>query len=56
MRRAKKRGSGPSSVLITPDHAGNVVGIDPHKQTVTEHSGANNLDPRSRRDFPLAMQ
>ena len=35
MRRAKTRGPGPSSVLITPDHAGNVVGIDPHKRTLT---------------------
>jgi hypothetical protein len=35
MRRAKKRGPGPSSVLMTPDHAGNVVGIDPHKRTLT---------------------
>ncbi|MEO8968425.1 MAG: transposase [Solirubrobacteraceae bacterium] len=33
MRTAKKRGPGPSHVLLTPDHAGNVVGIDPHKQT-----------------------
>ena len=31
MRRAKKRGPGPSHLLMTPDHAGNVVGIDPHK-------------------------
>jgi len=42
MRRAQKRGPGPSSVLITPDHAGNVVGIDPHKQTLT----ATVVDPR----------
>jgi len=35
MRRAAKRGPGPSHLLITPDHAGNVVGIDPHKQTLT---------------------
>jgi len=35
MRRAKKRGPGPSHLLITPDHAGNVVGIDPHKRTLT---------------------
>ena len=42
MRRANKRGPGPSSVLITPGHAGNVVGIDPHKQTVT----ATVADPR----------
>lgn len=42
MRRANKRGPGPSSVLITPDHAGNVVGIDPHKQTLT----ATVADPR----------
>ncbi len=39
---AKRRGPGPSHVLITPDHAGNVVGIDPHKQTLT----ATIIDPR----------
>ena len=33
--RASRRGPGPSSVLLTPDHAGNVVGIDPHKRTLT---------------------
>jgi hypothetical protein len=38
----KKRGPGPSHLLITPDHAGNVVGIDPHKQTLT----ATVVDPR----------
>jgi transposase len=37
-----RRGPGPSSVLITPDHVGNVVGIDPHKQTLT----ATVVDPR----------
>jgi transposase len=42
VRRAKKRGPGPSHLLITPDHAGNVVGIDPHKRTLT----ATVLDPR----------
>ena len=31
----KKRGPGPSHLLITPDHAGNVVGVDPHKRTLT---------------------
>src|SRR3982074_3115329 len=35
MRTAKKRGPGPSHLLMTPDHAGNVVGIDPHKSTLT---------------------
>ena len=35
MGTVKKRGPGPSSVLVTPDHAGNVVGIDPHKRTLT---------------------
>ena len=35
MRRTQKRGPGPSHLLLTPDHAGNVVGIDPHKQTLT---------------------
>ena len=42
MRRAKKRGPGPSHLLITPDSAGNVVGVDPHKQTLT----ATIADPR----------
>ncbi len=42
MRRATKRGPGPSHLLITPDRAGNVVGIDPHKQTLT----ATVVDPR----------
>jgi len=42
MRRARKRGPGPSHLLITPDCAGNVVGIDPHKLTVT----ATIADPR----------
>jgi transposase len=40
--RARKRGPGPSSVLITPDHAGNVVGVDPHKRTLS----ATVVDPR----------
>ena len=35
MRRAKRRGPGPSHLLMTPDHAGNVVGVDPHKRTLT---------------------
>jgi transposase len=35
MRASSRRGPGPSSVLITPDHAGNVVGIDPHKRTLS---------------------
>ncbi len=42
MRAAKKRGPGPLHLLITPDIAGNVVGIDPHKQTLT----ATIADPR----------
>jgi transposase len=42
MRTAKKRGPGPSHLLLTPDHAGNVVGIDPHKRTLT----AAVVDPR----------
>ena len=42
MVRTTKRGPGPSHLLITPDHAGNVVGIDPHKQTLT----ATVADPR----------
>ena len=42
MPASKKRGPGPSSVLLTPDHAGNVVGVDPHKLTLT----ATVLDPR----------
>src|SRR5260370_29671430 len=35
MRTVKKRGPGPSHLLMTPDHAGNVVGVDPHKRTLT---------------------
>jgi len=42
MKRTKKRGPGPSHLLLTPDHAGNVVGIDPHKRTLT----ATVIDPR----------
>jgi hypothetical protein len=37
-----RRGPGPSSTLITPDRAGNVVGVDPHKRTLT----ATVVDPR----------
>jgi transposase len=42
MRASRRKGPGPSSVLLTPDHAGNVVGIDPHKRTLT----AAIVDPR----------
>ena len=35
MGRHVRRGPGPSSTLITTDHAGNVVGVDPHKRTLT---------------------
>ncbi|MEO8968567.1 MAG: transposase [Solirubrobacteraceae bacterium] len=35
MKGTKRRGPGPSHVLMTPDRAGNVVGIDPHKRTLT---------------------
>jgi hypothetical protein len=42
MRTAKQRGRGPSHLLLTPDHAGNVVGIDPPKRTLT----ATVVDPR----------
>jgi transposase len=35
MRSVKKRGPGPSHLLVTPDHAGNVVGVDPHKRTLS---------------------
>ena len=34
MAARKRRGPGPSHLLLTPDHAGNVVGIDPHKRTL----------------------
>ena len=40
--RSVGRGPGPSSTLLTPDQAGNVVGVDPHKRTVT----ATVVDPR----------
>jgi transposase len=35
MSRQLKQGPGPSDTLITPDRAGNIVGIDPHKRTLT---------------------
>src|SRR5512135_1647396 len=38
----RRRGPGPSHVLLTPDHAGNVVGIDPHKRSLS----ATIVDPR----------
>src|ERR1700745_1063515 len=40
--RSVKRGPGPSSALLTPDQAGNVGGVDPHKRTLT----ATVADPR----------
>ena len=40
--RHVRRGPGPSDTLVTPDRAGNVVGIDPHKRTLT----ATIVDPR----------
>jgi len=40
--RSVRRGPGPSSTLLTPDQAGNVVGVDPHKRTLT----ATVADPR----------
>jgi transposase len=42
MGRQLRRGPGPSTTLITPDHAGNVAGVDPHKRTLT----ATVVDPR----------
>ena len=42
MSRQVRRGPGRSSTLLTPDHAGNVVGVDPHKRTLT----ATVIDPR----------
>ena len=39
---ARRRGPGRSHVLITPYHAGNVVGVDPHKHTLI----ATVIDPR----------
>ncbi len=42
MARNIRRSPGPSSTLITPDRAGNVVGVDPHKRTLT----ATVVDPR----------
>ncbi len=42
MGRNIRRGPGPSSTLITPGRAGNVVGVDPHKRTLT----ATVVDPR----------
>jgi len=42
-RRRVRPGPGPSSTLITPDRAGNVIGVDPHKRTLT----ATIVDPRA---------
>lgn len=42
MSRQIRRGPGRSHLLVTPDRAGNVVGIDPHKRTLT----ATVVDPR----------
>lgn len=42
MRASSRRGPGPSHLLLTPDRAGNVVGVDPHKHTLT----ATVVDPR----------
>ena len=39
---SRRRGPGPSHLLLTPDHAGNVVGVDPHKRSLS----AAVLDPR----------
>ncbi|MGH2862968.1 MAG: IS110 family transposase [Solirubrobacteraceae bacterium] len=39
---SRRRGPGPSHVLLTSDLAGSVVGVDPHKQTLS----ATVLDPR----------
>jgi hypothetical protein len=41
-RTRVRPGPGPSSTLLTPDRAGNVVGVDPHKRTLT----ATIVDPR----------
>jgi hypothetical protein len=41
-RKRVRPGPGPSSTLLTPDRAGNVVGVDPHKRTLT----ATIIDPR----------
>src|SRR5207248_4086214 len=35
MRRAKRRGPGSSHLLMAADDAGNVVGVDPYKRTLT---------------------
>ena len=40
--RSVRRGPGPSSTLLTPDRAGNVVGVDPHKRKLS----ATVADPR----------
>jgi hypothetical protein len=42
MRASSRPGPGPSHLLLTPDRAGNVVGVDPHKHTLT----ATVVDPR----------
>jgi len=42
-RKRVRPGPGPSSTLIIPDRAGNVIGVDPHKRTLT----ATIVDPRA---------
>lgn len=34
-RKGPGKGPGPSSVLVAADRAGNVVGVDPHKRSVS---------------------
>lgn len=43
MSNCKRHGPGPSHVLLTPDRAGNVVGVDSHKRTLS----ASVLDARA---------
>ena len=46
---SRRKGPGPSSVLLTPDHAGNVVGVDPHKRTLDgDRRRSPRRDPRQR--------
>ena len=42
VKQGKQRGPGPSHLLLTPDHARNVVAVDPQKRTLT----ATVIDPR----------
>src|SRR5437660_691361 len=59
MRRPKKRGPGPPHLLMTPHHAGNVVGLDPHKRTRSSLTSRQHLVNEAEPllcELPLALR